>query len=368
MLRDGQGRIIAEEKLKKEVSFWRAAPCCGCAYIVLRDNSIAECACACLHEPLYWNAGLRPSAAHSFNFCKQTNGRRLEDHTASSVKLLLFAVDSREAEQVFHIYSSLFIKAGCTVVWWSAPFPHSRGSQVQLPAGAFLCACSPRVCVGSLLPLSKNMHVRLTGVSRLCLSPDDRWDRLQPPRDPTDGWRGYRKWMDGCLLKLKCGICVLRMRSYRLEQHFNHSSLTKNTARKRLLNKRRQTLMRARASRITVKCNLTVFLNDGTCSSELDVCLCWVQWVKMSRRHWLQNTDYIKKRVIKCLEIRLVWHYSCVTTNGLAFPPSSCMAIIHICHLKVESVCVQASNHDLCVVTRCKVVRRNQSFEFLDTK
>ena len=33
-----------------------------------------------------------------------------------------------------------------------------------------------------------------------CLSPDDRWDRLQPPRDPTDGLRMYRKmngWMDG---------------------------------------------------------------------------------------------------------------------------------------------------------------------------
>ena len=31
------------------------------------------------------------------------------------------------------------------------------------------------------------------------LSPDDRWDRLQPPRDPTDGLSGYRKWMDGFL-------------------------------------------------------------------------------------------------------------------------------------------------------------------------
>ena len=33
------------------------------------------------------------------------------------------------------------------------------------------------------------------GVSRL--SPGDCWDRLQPPRDPTDGISGYRKWMDG---------------------------------------------------------------------------------------------------------------------------------------------------------------------------
>ena len=29
------------------------------------------------------------------------------------------------------------------------------------------------------------------------LLPNDRWDRLQPPRDPTDGLSGYRKWMDG---------------------------------------------------------------------------------------------------------------------------------------------------------------------------
>jgi len=64
------------------------------------------------------------------------------------------------------------------------------------------------------LPPSKNMHVRLIGDSKLSLgvcvvvclvclcgsvmdwqpvqgvprlSPDDRWDRVQPPRDPTDG-------------------------------------------------------------------------------------------------------------------------------------------------------------------------------------
>ena len=29
------------------------------------------------------------------------------------------------------------------------------------------------------------------------LSPDDRWERLQPSRDPTDGVSGYRKWMYG---------------------------------------------------------------------------------------------------------------------------------------------------------------------------
>ena len=33
------------------------------------------------------------------------------------------------------------------------------------------------------------------------LSPEDCWDRLQPPRDPTDGLSG-RKWMDGWLVNV----------------------------------------------------------------------------------------------------------------------------------------------------------------------
>jgi len=37
----------------------------------------------------------------------------------------------------------------------------------------------------------------LSCIRRPRLSPDDRWDRLQPPRDPTDRLSGYRKWMDG---------------------------------------------------------------------------------------------------------------------------------------------------------------------------
>ena len=74
------------------------------------------------------------------------------------------------------------------------------------------------------LPPYKNMHVRLTGDSKLslgvsvsvhgCLSrlslcgPVMDWRPVQgvpmtagigssPPRDPTDGLSGYRKWMDG---------------------------------------------------------------------------------------------------------------------------------------------------------------------------
>ena len=35
------------------------------------------------------------------------------------------------------------------------------------------------------------------GVPRL--SPDDHWDRLQPPRDPTNGLSSYRKLMNGLM-------------------------------------------------------------------------------------------------------------------------------------------------------------------------
>ena len=52
------------------------------------------------------------------------------------------------------------------------------------------------------------------GVPRL--SPDDRWDRLQPPHDPTNGLGGYRRWMDG-----------ERTASYRLITAFtSHSRFT----------------------------------------------------------------------------------------------------------------------------------------------
>ena len=84
----------------------------------------------------------------------------------------------------------------------------------------------------SFLPLSKNMHVRLTGVSKivlrsecvcgclsrlsLCgpvmdwrpvqgvprLSPNDFWDRLQTPCNPTDRLSECRKWMDEFQLKV----------------------------------------------------------------------------------------------------------------------------------------------------------------------
>ena len=48
-------------------------------------------------------------------------------------------------------------------------------------------------CLSLCGPVMDWRHVQ--GVPRL--SPDDRWDRLQPPRDPTDELSGYRKWMDG---------------------------------------------------------------------------------------------------------------------------------------------------------------------------
>ena len=120
--------------------------------------------------------------------------------------------------------------------WWLALSPHSKKVPGSSPSWG-LSVCSHVLPVyawvlsgySGFLPLSKNMHVRLIGdskivlrsecepvcgcVSRLSLcgpvmdwrpvqgvprvSRDDRWDRLQPPRDPTDGLSGYRKWMDG---------------------------------------------------------------------------------------------------------------------------------------------------------------------------
>ena len=107
------------------------------------------------------------------------------------------------------------------------------GLKCQLPAFCVEFACSPVYAwvlsgYSGFIPSSKNMHVRLIGVSKIVLrsecehswlscvslfgpvmdwrpvqgvprlSPDDRWDRLKPPRDPTDGLSGHRKWMDGC--------------------------------------------------------------------------------------------------------------------------------------------------------------------------
>ena len=119
--------------------------------------------------------------------------------------------------------------AGCTVVWWLAPLPHSERVPGSTP-GAFLCGVcmfphgfSPGTPASSHCP--KIMHVRLIGDSKIvlrrecervwlfasfvsvwpcdglatcsvCTPPLAQWDRLQPPCDPTDGLSGYRKWMD----------------------------------------------------------------------------------------------------------------------------------------------------------------------------
>lgn len=60
---------------------------CALRWSVLRGDWLAEFACACSYDPLYWNAGPGHSAAHSFNFCKQTNSSRLEDHTVDPGQL-----------------------------------------------------------------------------------------------------------------------------------------------------------------------------------------------------------------------------------------------------------------------------------------
>jgi len=115
---------------------------------------------------------------------------------------------------------------GCTVVWWLAPLPHSERVPSSIPT------CGLSVWSLHVLPVyawvlsgysssshrPKTLNVRLIGVSKIVLrsecervwlfvlfgpvmdwwpikgvphlSPDDRWDRLQAPRDPTDGLSG----------------------------------------------------------------------------------------------------------------------------------------------------------------------------------
>ena len=125
------------------------------------------------------------------------------------------------------------------MVWWLAPSPHSERVPGSTP-GWSLSVWSLHVLpvyawvlsgYSGFLPLSKNMHVRLIGDSKsslcvwlcvLCgpvmdwrpvqgvprLSPNDSWDRLQPPCDPSNRLSGYREWMDD-LIYFLCFIILL---------------------------------------------------------------------------------------------------------------------------------------------------------------
>ena len=77
--------------------------------------------------------------------------------------------------------------------WFALSCPSHR----EFNWNIWIILCNERVC-GYLSCLSLCEPVMdwrpVQGVPRL--SPDDRWDRLQPPRDPTDELSG-RKWMDG---------------------------------------------------------------------------------------------------------------------------------------------------------------------------
>ena len=66
---------------------------------------------------------------------------------------------------------------------------------LKLSLGGSVSVCGCLSCLSMCDPVMDWRPVQ--GVPRL--SPDDRWDRLQPPRDPTDGLSGYRRWMDGIL-------------------------------------------------------------------------------------------------------------------------------------------------------------------------
>ena len=61
-------------------------------------------------------------------------------------------------------------------------------------------------CLSRLSPCEPVMDWRpVQGVPRLSL--EDCWDRLQPPRDPTDGLSG-RKWMDGWINKVSIYVSI----------------------------------------------------------------------------------------------------------------------------------------------------------------
>jgi len=58
------------------------------------------------------------------------------------------------------------------------------GSKLSLGVSVSVCGCLSRLSLCG--PVMDSRPVQ--GVPRL--SPNDRWDRLQPPRDPTDGLDG----------------------------------------------------------------------------------------------------------------------------------------------------------------------------------
>ena len=150
----------------------------------------------------------------------------------------MLSLPAYTALKQFHVYDMhvhrhrfVFTK----VILHPAPSPHSKrvsGSNPSLGLSVWSLHVLPVYAwvlsgYSSFLPPSKNMHVRLIDDSKLSLgvsvsvngclsrlslrgpvmdwrpvqgvprlSPNDHWDRLQPPRDPTDGLSG-RKWMDG---------------------------------------------------------------------------------------------------------------------------------------------------------------------------
>jgi len=131
------------------------------------------------------------------------------------------------------LYYTIFVYyVGCMVAWWLALLPHSKRVPGLIPSWGFSVWSLHDLPIyawvlsrySSFIQLSKTMHVRLIGdckivhvsvVVCLCcpvmdwrpvqgvprLSPNDCWDRLQPPRDPNEGLSRYRKWMDGWKLR-----------------------------------------------------------------------------------------------------------------------------------------------------------------------
>lgn len=76
---------MSQQREREKLEFWRER--CWFACIVRGDDSAAEC--VSVHAGVSHRVGMLASglsAARRFNFCKQSDGGGLEDHTASPEK------------------------------------------------------------------------------------------------------------------------------------------------------------------------------------------------------------------------------------------------------------------------------------------
>jgi len=118
-------------------------------------------------------------------------------------------------------FSDFEIKSGRENGKWNSQYSQAETEYklTRFSPGTPVSSHRPKTCMlGSLVSLKLSLWVRVSVCVVVCLvylcvalwwtgdlsrvyqprlSPDDRWDRLQPPRDPTDGLSAYSKWMNG---------------------------------------------------------------------------------------------------------------------------------------------------------------------------